>query len=80
MQTEGPFQYLPFPETFLFPAAGSYRSFGIRCVQKRSGQAVCELHDVGLNGEIIGSLAHRFTLHQLSPLHLRDAVYDFLCL
>ena len=55
-------------------------SFGIECRTVENGEAVLldAIEDIASSRQSVAALAQRCTQAQLSPLHFRDVVADFL--
>lgn len=60
------------------PEIGQYLTYGIRASRRtmRNWEQIELLHDVTTEGPVAEKLAELFTLHQLSPIHLRDVIED----
>ncbi|MBC8547822.1 hypothetical protein H8711_12960 [Clostridiaceae bacterium NSJ-31] len=67
-------------ETQYRPELGQYRTCGIQASRKmmRGWEPIELLHDVTVSNRFAEKIAKRFSLYQLSPLHLKDAVEDML--
>ncbi len=71
----GTWRYEVFQETLETEKLGPYWTYGIRLV---GGGEVAAVHDVTVRRDVAEDLAALFTEAGLSPLHLEDAVADFL--
>ena len=74
------FLYLPVEETIYHPDVGTYLSYGIRGYKlcEESCKEVAFLSDVSPDANFVADLAWRFTQYQLYPVHLKDAVLNYL--
>lgn len=73
-------QYQPVKKEFFHPDGGTYFSYGLqvyRC-QNQLREPVAYIDDISVCQNFVEDLALRFTVHQLSPVHLHDAVIDAL--
>ena len=79
----------PFPDQYAYqvvctelhsPELGRYVAYGLLCYQYLRGvwKPVSALCDLSLHSEEVLALAARFNAAQLSPLHFREAVEDWL--
>lgn len=73
-------EYLVIPELCSHPDCGEYTSYGIHALQCQPGQnqMVTIVHDISTKQNFVEQLAARFTKYQLSPLHLKEVIEDFL--
>lgn len=69
--------YLPFQEKLYSDELGCYISFGIQAIDA-PGHKACSVSDVSVNRWLVLRFCLLFTLFQLRPLHLPDAVIDLL--
>lgn len=62
------------------PEIGCYHTYGIQAEGRVANRwTVLEtVHDVAVNRDVAEKTAILFTKHQLSPIHLLDALEDFL--
>ena len=67
-------------ETMCDPLLGKYRTYGIQANGKteEGWEPVQVVHDVSTELQFAERLSDLFSLHQLSPIHLRDVVEDML--
>jgi len=74
------FRYRAVREVLWSAELGKYRTYAIRAFARREGRwrSECILHDVSTDRDFVAALARKFTLHRLSPVHLRDVVDDML--
>ena len=74
-------RYLPVKQTLYTPETGQYLSYGIAAV--RFSQDDCEIpafvSDVSSDFSVVSKLAELFNREQLHPVHLLDALHDFIC-
>lgn len=70
-------QYIPVREELCSPELGTYVSYGIRAISA-SGEEAAFVSDVSLDFAFVQKLADLCTSGQLSPIHLRDVVEDFI--
>lgn len=54
---------------------GQYHTYGIRVTGSNYEEII---HDVSVCKETVAWMTELFNLHQLSPVHLKDAVEDLL--
>ena len=80
--TNTPFhwQYQPVKKEFSHPDGGTYFGYGLQVYQCQSElrEPVASIDDISVCQNFVEDLALRFTMHQLSPVHLHDAVIDAL--
>ncbi len=62
------------------PDLGAYQSYGIRAFETHDMriQAVAHCSDITTVQSEIERLTERFNRYQLSPIHLEDAIQDYL--
>lgn len=72
--------YQVIEETLDDPLLGKYRTYGIqaKCRAVHGWEQIELIHDVTLEADLAQRLALLFSQHQLSPLHIRDALNDML--
>lgn len=68
--------YQAVGERLLRDDVGEYTTYGIMLT--RDGAMIDYVADVTCDYAMARRMAESFTLHQLSPLHLYDAIEDFL--
>ncbi len=73
-----PWQYQPVKTVHSHPDAGCYTSYGLALYQYKKGQRtlIDTIIDISTCQEYVENLAISFTIHQLLPVHFRDAVLD----
>lgn len=54
---------------------GDYQSYGVRVTGPDYEDVI---HDVSLYEDVVARMTEYFNRHQLSPVHMRDAVEDML--
>lgn len=60
------------------PEIGNYHSFDLVAYHELYRPPVAVLRDVTPDGNLALRMAQAFNKHQLSPIHLKDAVLDML--
>ena len=72
------FLYIPVKESLYKPETGKYLSFGIKVysLTERRCSVISSLSDISSSEDFVSYLALNCTRSQLSPLHLRDIVFD----
>lgn len=72
--------YWAVEETLDDPLLGKYRTYGIQAKHRTvyGWELIEMIHDVTLEANLAQKLARLFRQHQLSPLHIRDALDDML--
>lgn len=60
------------------PEIGDYHSFALVAYRELYRPPVAVLRDVTPDGDLALRMIQTFNRHQLSPIHLRDAVLDML--
>lgn len=72
--------YQAIAESMNDPELGQYDTYGIQAKKKviRGWEQIELIHDVTTDRKFAYLLASLFNLHQLSPIHLRDALEDML--
>lgn len=70
--------YFPVEESLFSPYLDHYDSFGIAAAEytPTGWKQIAFLSDVSPDGAFVAALANRFTLYQLSPIHLKEVVED----
>lgn len=68
-------RYVPVKELLYSDELGSYTAFGIR-VLDHSNKTIALVSDISTDHLFVSDLCDRFTLHQLSFIHLFDALDD----
>ncbi len=73
-------QYEVIKQTMVHPDIGIYNTYGLQLYQCQNSQCqlIASVNDISTDRQLVEQLASRFTLHQLSPQHFRDAVIDAL--
>lgn len=73
-------RYQLFWETCSATELGLYSTYGIQVAQKTAIARKIEksIHDVSTLRERVERSAYLFTKHQLSPIHLEEAIDDML--
>ena len=73
-------EYQPVGTQCFHPDIGSYRTYGLQVYQNTGQQRVpvLLLQDISTRQDSVENMAVLFTFHQLSPVHLHDAVLDML--
>lgn len=76
----GTWSYQAVKETGYNPELGEYCTYGIRACKITAGswEQVDLFHDVTVSPSLAEQLAERFSLYQLSPIHLKDVIEDTL--
>ena len=69
-------EYRVFSERRYDREIGEYEAFGIAATE--SGEVVFSVGDISDSFEEVSALAALFNAEELSPLHLENAVEDFL--
>lgn len=74
------YQYLPIQNEIFSPEIGKYHTFGLRVLRTEDGEdrEIMIFPDVSTDFSFTLRLASLFTEKQLDPLHLLDALYDFI--
>lgn len=70
--------YKATASSFHHPDMGTYVSYGIRAVDKESGEILETVEDVFTNEEEAVALAARCTVGQLAVYQLKDVIEDTL--
>lgn len=62
------------------PELGQYLTYALQASRKtnQGWEAVATVHDISSEFPFVQAMAERFNRHQLSPLHLHDAIEDSL--
>lgn len=70
--------YIPVKQNLSNSDIGNYISYGIRCIEIKTGQAKQSafISDISVDFSFAAELALKCTLGQLSPCHLADIVED----
>ena len=70
--------YQPIKTSQFHPDTGFYITYGLQLYQNENGILIplIILPDISTNLDFVENLALTFTVNQLSPLHLYDAVLD----
>ena len=73
-------EYHIVPEHYTHPDTGTYLSYGIRVFETNRMHtcATAHIHDVTTIPSEIERLTEQFNRCQLSPIHLEDAIQDYL--
>ena len=73
------YKYKIIKENLFHRDIGSYVSYGIVCIEKKTRKQVSKISDVSSNKAFVKSIAKRFTRSRLDPSNLLDAVELALC-
>ncbi len=71
------YRYLPIEERLHSAELGHYIAYGIS-VLNLHGNEICRISDVSVCYSSVNALCEVCTAQELHPIHLRDAVEDFL--
>ena len=73
-------RYYAETESMYLPDVGHYQTFclALEIRKSRQWEPAGIIHDVTTDPHLAMRMGELFTAHQLSPLHLRDAVEDML--
>ena len=74
------FTYFPFKRRYRTPDTGEYFGYDIAVYGSLYRRPVQIVRDVSANGELIFRIIVAFNENSLSPIHLLDAIQDFLSL
>ena len=77
-QTAFLWHYQPIKTSQFHPDLGFYITYGLQLYQNENGILIplIILADVSTDQDFVENLALTFTINQLSPLHLHDAILD----
>ncbi len=78
--TESMVRYEVVGERLYSPDHGWYTGYGIRAYRRveDAWEPVVTVSDLSTDRQAVEALAHRCTAGELSPIHLRDVVEDWL--
>ena len=74
------YTYFPFKQKYSTPETGAYFGYDIAVYGPLYRRPVQIVRDMSTNGELIFRMITLFNEKALSPIHLLDAIQDFLSL
>lgn len=71
-------QYIMIPKIKYAREIGTYASYGIAAYNSFSRDIVASVPDVSSDRDTVLHIVEMFNRHQLSPIHLEEAIRDML--
>lgn len=68
------YKYLTVKEFLYHEDIGAYASYGIVCIEKKTGAELTKISDVSCDKSFVKSLSRKFTRLRLEPSNLFNAV------